>query len=201
MSLLPAVQVDDLRQLDNGAPSLHSHYRSFDTTTGASAPRSGIGILPHGVCHSSFPFASGERFSRSISKPVLGSCRLYTDCRRVRKQVSSRLVPEPVVNPGFDSMFVRNDASSAGLLSLIFPIRTCHPSRMTFPRSLTTTPFERSSTGRFEACPCRPASGGRLPSSVQHHELTLVFVTHTRPRLLTISRALHATPGSPGAAD
>src|ERR1700722_5321849 len=42
----------------------------------------------------------------------------------------------------------------------------------TFPRSLTTAPFERSSTGRFEACPCRPASGGRLPSSVQHHELT-----------------------------
>src|ERR1700723_67613 len=70
----------------------------------------------------------------------------------------------------------------------------------TFPRSLTTAPFERSSTGRFEACPCRPASGGRLPSSVQHHELTLVFVTHTRPRLLPISRALRAAPGSHGAA-
>ena len=40
-----------------------------------------------------------------------------------------------------------------------------------FPRSLTTTPFERSSTGRFEACPCRPASEGQLPSSVQHHKL------------------------------
>jgi hypothetical protein len=95
------------------------------------------------------------------------------------KQVSSRLVPEPVVNPGFDSMFIRNDASSASLLSLIFPIRTCHPSRMTFPRSLTTTPFERSSTGRFEACPCRPASGGLLPSLIQHHRLPPVFVTHT----------------------
>src|SRR5271155_4697765 len=70
---------------------------------------------------------------------------------------------------------------------------------MTFPRSLTTTPFERSSTGRFEACPCRPASGGQLPSSVQHHELTLVFVTHTRPRLLLVSRAVRAAPGSPGA--
>src|SRR5512141_2398455 len=50
---------------------------------------------------------------------------------------------------------------------------------MPFPRSLTTTPFERSSTGRFEACSCKPTSGGRLPSSVQHHELVLVFVTHT----------------------
>src|SRR5260370_26350310 len=49
---------------------------------------------------------------------------------------------------------------------------------MTFPRSLTTTPFERSSTGRFEACSCKPASGGLLPSSVQHHKLSPVFVTH-----------------------
>src|SRR5580704_18207111 len=47
-----------------------------------------------------------------------------------------------------------------------------------FPRSLTTTPFERSSTGRFEACSCKPTSGGRPPSLVQHHELALVFVTH-----------------------
>src|SRR5258708_12575135 len=51
---------------------------------------------------------------------------------------------------------------------------------MTFPRSLTTTPFGRSSTGRFEACPCRPTPGGLLPSSVQHHKLSLVFVTHSR---------------------
>jgi hypothetical protein len=50
---------------------------------------------------------------------------------------------------------------------------------MPFPRSLTTTPFERSSTGRFETCSCKPASGGHLPSSIQHHELALVFVTHT----------------------
>lgn len=40
---------------------------------------------------------------------------------------------------------------------------------MTFARSLTTAPFERSSTGWFEACSCKPASGGPLPSSVQHH--------------------------------
>ena len=52
---------------------------------------------------------------------------------------------------------------------------------MTFPRSLTTTPFERSSTGRFEACSCKPASGGLLPSSVQHHKLSPVFVTHFHP--------------------
>ena len=47
-----------------------------------------------------------------------------------------------------------------------------------FSQSLTTTSFERSSTGRFEACSCKPAPGDLLPSSVQHHELALVFVTH-----------------------
>ena len=50
---------------------------------------------------------------------------------------------------------------------------------MPFPRSLTTTPIKRSGTGRFEACSCKPTPGGRLPSSVQHHEISLVFVTHT----------------------
>ena len=103
ISLIPAAQVGELRQLDNAAPLLHSHYKSFHATTDSSAPCSGIGILPQGVCHLSFPFSSEARFSRSLPKPVLSSCRLYTDCRRVRKQVSPRLVPEYLVNSGFDS--------------------------------------------------------------------------------------------------
>jgi hypothetical protein len=90
-------------QQDNAAPSLHSHYKNFHTSMGGSASCSGLGILPHGVSHLSFPLSSGARFSRSIPKPVLSSCRLYTDCRRARKQVSSRLVPEHLVDPGFDS--------------------------------------------------------------------------------------------------
>src|ERR1700687_844974 len=64
MSLIPAMQVGDLRQPDNAAPSLHLRYKGFVTTTSGSAPCSSIGILPHGVCHLSFPFASGTRFSR-----------------------------------------------------------------------------------------------------------------------------------------
>ncbi len=51
---------------------------------------------------------------------------------------------------------------------------------MPFPRSFTTTPIERSSTGRFEAYSCKSASEGHLPSSVQHRELALAFVTHPR---------------------
>jgi hypothetical protein len=92
MSLIPAKQVGDDRQPGNAAPSLPSRYRSFIATMSSPDPRSGIGILPRGFCHLSFPFASRTRLSRSIPKPVLSSCRLYTGCHRVRKQVSSRFI-------------------------------------------------------------------------------------------------------------
>src|ERR1035437_4802207 len=67
------------------------------------APRSGIGILPHGVCHLSFPLASTARLSRSAPKPALSSCRLNTDCRRASKQVSSQLFLELLGGSSFDS--------------------------------------------------------------------------------------------------
>src|SRR6516162_3692092 len=92
MSLIPAKQVGDTRQPDNAAPSLPSHCRRFIATMSSPDPRSGIGILPHGFRHLSFPFSSRTKFSRSIPKPVLSSCRLYTGCHRVRKQVSSRFL-------------------------------------------------------------------------------------------------------------
>ena len=38
----------------------------------------------------------------------------------------------------------------------------------------------RSSTGQFEANSCKPTPGGQLPSLVQHHELSLVFVTYCK---------------------
>src|ERR1017187_3446371 len=106
MSLIPAGRVGNPHQPDNAAPLLHSHYRSFITTAGSSAPHSGIGILPHGVCHLSFPLPSRTRFSRSVPKPVLSSCRLYTDCHRDRKQVSSQLFLEQRVGPSFDSSLI-----------------------------------------------------------------------------------------------
>src|SRR5271156_454061 len=149
ISLIPAAQVGELRQRDNAAPSLHSHYKSFHATTGSSAPYSGIGSLPHGVGHLSFPFSSGARFSRSIPKPVLSSCRLYTDCRRVHKQVSSRLIPELSLGSGFGSaliLTVRKRSVCFRSSSQYVPdVLLWTP----FPRSFTTTPFERSSTGRF----------------------------------------------------
>src|SRR5450755_1449007 len=103
MSLIPARRVGDLRRPDNAAPSLHPHYKGFIATADSSAPRSGIGTLSHGVCHLSFPLPSRTRFSRSVPEPVLSSCRLYTDCHRARKQVSSRLILGPVVVPSSGS--------------------------------------------------------------------------------------------------
>src|SRR5580692_8463791 len=49
---------------------------------------------------------------------------------------------------------------------------------MPFPKSFTTTPFQRSSTWRFEVFSCKPTSGGLLPSLVQHRKLAPAFVTH-----------------------
>src|SRR5208337_2675437 len=69
MSLIPAERVGNPHQPDNAAPSLRPHYKDFVATADSSAPRPGIGILPHGVCHLSFPFASATRFSRSVPKP------------------------------------------------------------------------------------------------------------------------------------
>ena len=105
MALIPAERVGDIHKPDNAAPWLHPHYRSFIATTSSPAPHSGIGILPRGFGHLSFPFASRTKFSRSIPKPVLRSCRLYTGCHRDRKQVSSRFILEQWHNSSFDSAF------------------------------------------------------------------------------------------------
>jgi len=99
ISLIPMKPVGDTRQPDNAAPLLRSRYKSFIATTSSSVPRSGIGIFPYGVCHLSFPFSSRAKFSCSIPKPALSSCRLYTDCHRNRKQVPSRLIMEQVGSP------------------------------------------------------------------------------------------------------
>src|SRR5882672_4568104 len=174
-------EVDSACRQDNATPSLHLHYGGFFATTGGSAPRSSIGVLPHGVGHLSFPLASGTRFSRSVPKPVLRSCRLYTGCHRVRKQVTPRFILKPMVHLSFDSALGITMRRRTVCFRSSSQYSPANPDGMTFPQSLTTAPFERSSTGWFEACSCKPASGGLLPSSVQHHRLSLVFVTHSHP--------------------
>jgi hypothetical protein len=108
---------------------------------------------------------------------VLSSCRLYTDCHRARKQVSSRLIPELLHDPDFDSsleLTMRHRKVCLRSSSQHVPDVLMTP----FPQSLTTTSFGRSRTGRFDICSCKPISGGQLPSLVQHRRLTPAFVTH-----------------------
>jgi hypothetical protein len=107
-------QVDGTHRQDNVAPSLHPHYKGFRATTGDSAPCPSIGILPRGVGQLSFPFTSGIRFSRSIPKPVLRSCRLYTGCHRARKQVTSRFVLKPMVYLSFATALLSETDVIAG---------------------------------------------------------------------------------------
>ncbi len=68
-------------------------------------------LVVSATCH--FPFHPDAKFSRSIPKPVSSSCRRYTGCRRDRKQVPSRLIPELTHDPGFDSAIVPIHLSSA----------------------------------------------------------------------------------------
>ena len=117
------------------------------------------------------------RFSRSVPKPVLSSCRLNTDCRRVRKQVSPRLFPALSRYSGFGSalgLTVRHRSVCFRSSSQYVPDILTMP----FPQLLTTAPFGRSRTGRFEICSCKPISGGQLPSLIQLRRLAPAFVTH-----------------------
>jgi hypothetical protein len=142
----------------------------------------------------SFPFSSRTKFSRSVPKPVSSSCRLYTGCRPDRKPGSpaNDLYSLGWLNsflPGLSWSNCTTPVSTA-LENLTMRHRTvCFRSSpryvpdicpMPFPWSFTTTPFERSSTGRFEANSCKPAPEGLLPSSIQHQDLSLLFVTHCR---------------------
>jgi hypothetical protein len=98
-----------------------------------------------------FHFASHVKFSRSSPKPASSSCRLYTGCRLVRLQSSSFAE---------DNFFQAHPAKRVRLrfrqqltLSMRHRRFACAhllnaylPSLMTtFPRTLTTTPFECSS--------------------------------------------------------
>ena len=165
--------------------------RSFIATMSSPDPRSGIGILPRGFCHLSFPFSSRTKLSRSIPKPVLSSCRLYTGCHRAHKQVSSRFILEQRHGSSFDSAF--NEVTMRHRTVCFRSSPQHSPDALSgrlFPRRSPPCLLNAAALGQFEACSCKPTSGGHLPSLVQHHELTLVFVTH----ILFFARSMHCPP-------
>jgi len=112
---------------------------------------------------------------------VLSSCRLYTGCHRDRKQVSSRLILEHRHDPSFDSAF---NGLTMRHRTVCFRSSPQHSpdalSGRLFPRRSPPRLLNAAALGQFEACSCKPTSGGQLPSLIQHHELALVFVTHCR---------------------
>jgi hypothetical protein len=115
-----------------------------------------------------------------LSFPALRSCRLYTDCHWECKQVSSQFILEYRTDSSFDSIYQPNDASSDGLLSFIFSIRTWHLLRRLFHSRSPPRLLNAAAPGGLKPAPASPTPGGQLPSSIQHHKLTLVFVTHVR---------------------
>ena len=80
---------------NDATPSLRPHYRIFSTTTGCSAPVPCIGTQTLvGPPLASLPWHHGDRFSRSVPKPIFGSRHLYAGRRSGSNQVSPELILE-----------------------------------------------------------------------------------------------------------
>ena len=89
---LPSL-VDQALRPDDPTPSLHPHYRDFNTTTSWSATVPRIGTLtlvgpPLGF----LPYHRNDRFPRSTQEPGSGSRHLYAGRRPGSKQVSPGLL-------------------------------------------------------------------------------------------------------------
>ena len=87
--------VDQIARPDDPTPSLHLHYRDFNTTARWSAPVPRIGTLilvgpPLGF----LPYHRNDRFPRSTQEPDSGSHHLYAGRRPGSKQVSPGLILE-----------------------------------------------------------------------------------------------------------
>ncbi|HVO66246.1 MAG TPA: hypothetical protein VMT12_07175 [Syntrophales bacterium] len=114
--------VDHKIKLGNAAPSLHSHYRNFITTTGYSATVSRIGtLILVGPPLEFLPYHRDDSFPRSTQEPGSGSRYLYAGCRPGSKQVPPGLIPEfgkpPVLTSSIPFRHLRS--SSLSLASLI----------------------------------------------------------------------------------
>ena len=119
--LLPSL-VDQTIRPDDPTPSLHLHYRDFNTTTSWSAPVPRIGTLTlMGSSHLSFSLSiEDDRFPRSTQEPGSGSRHLYAGRRPSSKQVTLGLILEfskpPVLTSSFSFRHLIN--GSLALVSL-----------------------------------------------------------------------------------
>jgi len=86
MSVLP-LRVAHTLKPDDDAPSVQSHYKTFNPITGVSAPVPRIDTLTlMAAGHLGFSLHRDDRFLRSLSKPVSCSRRLHAGRRLGNKQ-------------------------------------------------------------------------------------------------------------------
>ena len=80
-----SLTVDRCSKLDTMTPSLHSHYRSFNTTTGYSAPILRIGTLTLTVSAAWISPLGQKGLSPLSPPPPLRQCRTATPRHRCRR--------------------------------------------------------------------------------------------------------------------
>jgi len=92
---------------NDAVPSLQPHYNAFITTTDCSAPvpRFGTQTLT-GPPLEFLPSHRDDRFSRSVSKPVLSSRHLYTGRHSDSKQVTFWIFPGIPLVSSFDDIYL-----------------------------------------------------------------------------------------------
>ena len=149
---------------DNLPPSLHTHYRCFNTTTGQSVPVSCIGILASWGYHLCFSLnirTTGSHVPYSSLYPghAASMPAAATPDTSLRRSSSRNFAGTPVLTATFTVSTPHRRFTFVHLLGHL-PDRSWRP----FPLSLTTRTLNASRTGRFDPSVWSPRPRG-LPSS------------------------------------
>src|SRR5215207_3652410 len=139
------------------------------------------------------PACRGDRFPCSTQEPEPRSRHLHAGHHLTSQQAPARLVPEQLLDPGFD---VIQAVSTRHQWFASARLRDSHltRSRRAVSATLTTPALDRRSLRWFAASPCRAATGAPPPSLVQHRSRA-VFAT-SKPSF-TFMAHRSRTPRSP----
>jgi hypothetical protein len=110
------------------------------------------------------PACRGDRFPCSTQEPEPRSRHLHAGHHLASRQAPARLVPEQLLDPGFD---VIQAVSTRHQWFASARLRDSHltRSRRAVSATLTTPALDRRSLRWFAASPCRAATGGPTPIS------------------------------------
>jgi len=134
------------------------------------------------------PACRGDRFPCSTQEPEPRSRHLHAGHHLASRQAPARLVPEQLLDPGFDviqAVSTRHQRFASARL------RDSHltRSRRAVSATLTTPALDRRSLRWFATSPCRAATGGPPPSLVQHRSRA-VFAT-SKPSFTFMAHRSH----------